>query len=223
MSGGFPEDTTLATVVATLAQLPLAANDGLRYFNTVYTAVTAEVARRVEGNAFEDPGFLVTLDVIFAGLYVDAVRSPATAPRAWQVVFDKRTRTSIEPLRFALAGMNAHINRDLAVALDLACTRAGGALDRASARCRDFAQVNAVLEAQMAQAKAELFSPVDDLVDAGLGRLDDLLEVWSIAAARDNAWTQGALLHQLTDPADRAHHLRSIDRTASLLGRLILL
>jgi hypothetical protein len=223
MSGGFPEDTTLATVVATLAQLPLAANDGVRYFNTVYTAVTAEVARRVTANAFEDTGFVVTLDVIFAGLYVDAVQSPATAPRAWQVVFDKRTRTSIEPLRFALAGMNAHINRDLAVALDLACTRLGGTLDRDSPRCRDFTQINAVLDALMAQAKAELFSPVDDLVDASMGRLDDLLEVWSIAAARDNAWTQGALLHKLTDPDDRAHHLHSIDRTASLLGRLILL
>jgi Family of unknown function (DUF5995) len=223
MSGGFPDDTTLATVVATLAQLPLAADDGIRFFNRVYTGVTAEVARRVSAGAFEDTDFMVTLDVIFAGLYLEAVRSPATAPRAWQVVFDKRTRTSIEPLRFALAGMNAHINRDLAVALDLACTRRGGTLARDSARCRDFVQINVVLETLMAQAKAELFSPLDDLVDAGLGRLDDLLEVWSIAAARDNAWTQGALLHQLTDPDDRAHHLHSIDRTASLLGRLILL
>jgi hypothetical protein len=214
---------TLAAVITALQELALPDGDGMRHFNQVYTGVTIEVARRVDAGAFEDPAFMVALDVIFAGLYLEAVRAPATAPRAWQVVFDKRMRLDIEPLRFALAGMNAHINRDLAVALDRACTRLGGTLERDSARCRDFTQINAVLGELMAQAKAQLFSPIDNLVDAAMGRLDDLLEVWSIGAARDNAWTHGALLHRLTDPDDRMQHLRSIDRTASLIGRLILL
>src|SRR5262249_51576418 len=148
--------------------------------------------------------------------YLDALRSPDTAPRAWQVMFDKRRRT-LAPLRFALAGMNAHINRDLPVALDRTCTKLGGTLDRDTPRCRDFVRINEVLVAQMSRAKAELFSGLDRLIDTALGPLDDLFEAWSITAARDSAWTHGAILHGLRDPAARDDALRSLDRTASLI------
>jgi hypothetical protein len=226
MSGGFPEGTTLDTVVDTMAGLALAAGDGVRYFHQIYTEVTRAVAARVAAGAFEDTPFMVELDVEFAGLYLDALRSPATAPRAWQVVFDRRF-AQIEPLRFALAGMNAHINRDLAVALDTACTRQGGTLDRNSPRCRDFIAINDLLVALMNQAKAELFSGIDRIADAALGPADDRFEAWSITAARDNAWTHGAVLHHLRagagTAAARAAALVSLDRTASLIGRLLLL
>jgi hypothetical protein len=222
MSGGFPEGTTLDTVVETMAGLTLADNDGVRYFHQIYTEVTRAVAARTAAGAFEDRRFLVELDVEFAGLYLDAVRSPATAPRAWQVVFDRRFER-LEPLRFALAGMNAHINRDLAVALDATCTRLGGALDRDSPRCRDFASINDILVALMNQAKTELFSRVDRFADAALGAVDDRFEAWSITAARDSAWTHGAVLHHLGPGVARNAALVSIDRTASLIGRLLLL
>jgi hypothetical protein len=230
MSGGFPEGTTLGTVVEAMAGLALAAGDGVRYFHQIYTEVTRAVAARVDAGAFEDTAFMVELDVEFAGLYLDAVRSPATAPRAWRVVFDRRF-APLEPLRFALAGMNAHINRDLAVALDTACTRLGGTLDRNSPRCRDFIAINDILVALMNQAKAELFSRIDRIADAALGPADDLFEAWSITAARDNAWTHGAVLHHLSSGVSsgvvpsgaRAAALVSLDRTASLIGRLLLL
>ncbi|HEX7840489.1 MAG TPA: DUF5995 family protein [Kofleriaceae bacterium] len=222
MSGVFPDGTTLEAVVDTMAKLPFAEGDGVRYFNQVYTAVTREVARRVAAGGFEDPPFTVALDVAFAGLYIGALRAPEAAPRAWRVLFDRRTET-IAPLRFALAGMNAHINRDLAVALDLTCTRLGGTLDRDSPRCRDFHAINGVLESLMNTAKAELFSRVDQISDAALGPIDDLFEVWSITAARDHAWTQGAILHHLGEGAARNAVLASLDRTASLIGRLLLL
>jgi hypothetical protein len=222
MSGVFPDGTTLDTVIEAMAGLPLADDDGVRYFHLVYTDVTREVARRVALGGFEDPEFLVALDVEFAGLYLQAVRAPAAAPRAWQVLFARRTHR-LAPLRFALAGMNAHINRDLAVALDATCTRLGGTLDRASARCRDFVAINGILEALMKRAKTELFSDLDRVVDLALGPLDDIVEAWSISAARDNAWSHGAVLHQLGVGEARDAALRSIDRTASLIGRLLLL
>ena len=222
MSGGCPDGTTLEAVADAMAKLPLADDDGVRYFNHVYTAVTREVARRVAAGAFEDPPFMVALDVAFAGLYIEAVRAPEVAPRAWQVVFARRAE-EIAPLRFALAGMNAHINRDLAVALDLTCTRLGGTLERDSPRCRDFLAINGALEALMNTAKAELFSRADRICDTALGPLDDRFEAWSITAARDHAWTQGALLHHLGPGPARDAALESIDRTASLIGRLLLL
>lgn len=222
MSVVFPDGTTLETVVDTLAALALPADDGVRHFHQLYLEVTREVAHRARGGAFEDVPFMVALDVAFAGLYLEAVRTPAAAPRAWQVVFDKRSHP-LSPLRFALAGMNAHINRDLAVALDLTCTQLGGGLETDSARRRDFLAINDLLVALMGRAKAELFSRLERVADAAMGPLDDLAEAWSITAARDSAWTYGTILHRLGPGTSRDAALTSLDRTASLIGRLLLL
>jgi hypothetical protein len=222
MSGVFPDGTTLDAVVDEMAGRKFDDDDGVRYFNQVYTDVTRSVARRVAAGGFEDLPFMVALDVEFAGLYLQALDAPATAPRAWQVLFDRR-RQKIAPLRFALAGMNAHINRDLAVALDTTCTRLGGTLDRSSPRYRDFVAINDVLVARMANAKAELFSRVDRVADTALGPVDDLFETWSITVARDDAWSHGAALHQLGPGVAKDAALQAIDRTASLIGRLLLL
>ncbi|TMQ02579.1 MAG: hypothetical protein E6J91_51195 [Deltaproteobacteria bacterium] len=221
-TSAFPDDTTLDTVADTMAHLSFADDDGVRHFNRIYTEVTREVVRQLAAGGFEEPRFITVLDVRFAELYLDALRSPATAPRAWRVVFERRHH-SLAPLRFALAGMNAHINRDLAVALDVTCTRLGGTLDRDSPRCRDFLKINGILAELMAQAKSELFSRFDKLADIALGPLDDLCETWSITVARDSAWTHGVILHRLGPGPARDDALRSMDRTAALIGRLLLL
>jgi hypothetical protein len=222
MSGVFPDGTTLDAVVDAMDGRRFDDDDGVRYFHVVYTEVTRSVARRVDAGGFEDLAFMVALDVEFAGLYLQALAAPATAPRAWRVLFDRRW-DKLAPLRLALAGMNAHINRDLAVALDTTVTRLGGALDRNSPRCRDFLAINDILATQMAAAKAELFSRVDRITDVMLGPVDDLLEVWSITAARDSAWSAGAALHQLGPGEAKDAAMQAMDRTASLIGRLILL
>jgi Family of unknown function (DUF5995) len=222
MSGVFPDGTTLDTVVDAMAARRFDDGDGVRYFHEVYTEVTRAVAQRVATGGFEDLPFMVALDVEFAGLYLQALDAPATAPRAWRVLFDRR-RDKLSPLRLALAGMNAHINRDLAVALDTTWTRLGGSLERDSPRCRDFLAINDILSAQMAVAKAELFSRVDRIADAALGPVDDRLEVWSIAAARDSAWTAGVALHKLGPGEAKDAAMQAMDRTASLIGRLLLL
>jgi hypothetical protein len=222
MSGVFPDGTTLDTVVDAMADRKFDDSDGVRYFHQLYTEVTRAVAHRVAAGGFEDPRFMVALDVEFAGLYLGALDAPATAPRAWRVLFDRRW-DKLAPLRFAVAGMNAHINRDLAVALDTTWARLGGTLERNSPRCRDYLAINDILSAQMATAKAELFSRVDRIADAAMGPVDDLLEAWSITAARDNAWSAGVALHKLGPGQAKDDALQAIDRTASLIGRLLLL
>jgi hypothetical protein len=220
MSGVFAEGTTVDTVVATLTDLSLASDDGVRYFHKIYIEVTREIARRIADRRYEDAAFVTALDAVFAGLYVEAVRAPDTAPRAWQALFERRTQ-SLSPLRFALAGMNAHINRDLSVALDTTYSQLGGELARDTPRYRDYVAINDVLVAMMGQAKTELFSPLDRAVDHALAPIDDRAEVWSITTARDSAWTHGALLHRLAPGLERDAVLTAIDRTASLIGRLL--
>lgn len=220
-----------ATIADVLAQMQsidarLPANDGLRWFNRLYMMVTQTVDEQTSAGAWKNPLWLAHLDVVFAGLYFDALRNFAagqSAPSAWSAVFDARFTSGIDRIQFALAGMNAHINRDLAVALDTTWTRLGGSLDRNSPRCRDFLAINDILSAQMAAAKTELFSRVDRIADAALGPVDDVLEVWSIAAARDSAWTAGVALHKLGPGEAKDAAMQAMDRTASLIGRLLLL
>ena len=96
-------------------------SDGVACFTRLYLSVTEGVEQQLGGFAFQDPRFLARLDVVFAGLFfsaLDASRSdPSAMPRAWAPLVEARAARGIAPLQFALAGMSAHINRDLPVAL----------------------------------------------------------------------------------------------------------
>ena len=60
---------------------------------------------------------MAELDVVFANLYFDALvraeRDAASIPSAWKPLLNGRTKSRVARIQFALAGMNAHINRDL--------------------------------------------------------------------------------------------------------------
>ena len=102
-------------------------------------------------HTFADARFLERLDVGFAGLFFAALdefeRAPAGAPHAWLPLFTQRAKKGVAPLQFALAGMNAHINRDLPVALVATCRELGIDLREGSPEQGDYVQVNAVLAA----------------------------------------------------------------------------
>jgi hypothetical protein len=111
----------------------------VRAFLRLYLAVTEAVDEAVDaGSAYRDRRFVRWLDVVFANLFFRALRDDArlasSAPKAWAPLFAVRARSGIAPIQFALAGMNAHINRDLPFALVETCgARSGssrGAADR---------------------------------------------------------------------------------------------
>jgi hypothetical protein len=111
-------DDVIARMCAIDALLP--ANDGLKWFNRLYLMVTQQVDLHPPGGAWQSPAWLIRLDVLFAGLYFSAVSNilcGQSVPSAWRALFEARYRTGIDRIQFALAGMNAHINHDLALAL----------------------------------------------------------------------------------------------------------
>jgi hypothetical protein len=173
-------------------EVAIDAGDGLQWFNKLYRAMTDAVAKRATRGEFRDPEFTEVLDCLFADLYFKAIRAYCMAagsePRAWTPMFDARSSRDIAPLQFAVAGMNAHINRDLVRALVSTYHRLGGEPVRGSPRHADYLHINAVLSEVHTQAKAFLFSGVLVDIDQHLGTADDVAELWSLGRARDAAW-----------------------------------
>src|SRR5579863_6509704 len=94
--------------------------DGLKWFNGLYLQVTQAVENRVTAGGFNDPAWVAELDIQFASLYFNALYAALTGapcPGCWQALFSCRNQPSIARIQFALAGMNAHINHDLPLAV----------------------------------------------------------------------------------------------------------
>jgi hypothetical protein len=204
---------------------PLGAADGVACFMRLYLAVTRGVQERLAGVAFADPAFLARLDERFADLFFAAVERP---PPAWAPLFEARARKRIAPLQFALAGMNAHINRDLPVALVEMCVEAGVALEEASPQHADYVRVNGVLATVEAKVRRDyLPHGVLGLVDRQLHRwshLDDVVAMWDVARARDAAWTNAEALWALRRERLLADgFLATLDHTVGMAGRGLLL
>src|SRR6516225_10869074 len=115
-------DEAVARMEAIGAALP--ASDGLACFNRMYLEVTKAVSADLSQGFFADPAFMAKLDVTFANLYFAAAQAagtPAAVPAACRPLAELRGQADVEPIQFALAGMNAHINHDLPVALVATC------------------------------------------------------------------------------------------------------
>src|SRR5881394_2093667 len=198
--------------------------DGVVCFARLYLSVTEDVGADLTGRGFADAGFLETLDVHFAGLFFAALESydadPASAPSAWVPLFAQRARRGIAPLQFAFAGMNAHINRDLPVALVTTCRELGLDLRERSPEHADFERVNALLVEVERRVKSAYLTGwlawIDRLVHR-LHRIDDVVAMWDVGRARDAAWTNAQALWALGDESQLASdYMVTLDRMVGL-------
>jgi hypothetical protein len=194
---------TVDDVIADLTRLDASfgAADGVEAFNHMYLTVTQLVGKNVGESYFRDPAAMQSLDVTFAGLYLAAVHAAdagARVPRAWAALFARRADARVAPIQFAIAGMNAHINHDLPVAVVRTCAAAGRSPHDGDFHA-DYLRVNALL-AQVEQQVRESFldGPAKQL-DSAAQPVLDLLSSWSIDAARDAAWVNAEVLWHLRD------------------------
>ena len=114
--------------------------------------------------AGKTPAWLTRLDVVFAQFYFTAIlnwlNDPANVPSSWKALFEARFRPGIERIQFALAGMNAHINHDLALALLQTDAELNLTPGKTSPEYDDFERVNGILEAVLPQALQFLASGI---------------------------------------------------------------
>jgi len=224
IAGGDPVAGVVKRMEEIATSLPAA--DGVARFNDLYLAVTREVGAETRAETFEDPDFLSRLDVVFADLYFAAVDADARgvgAGRAWAPLFEARARRGIAPIQYALAGMNAHINHDLALALLEAFHDVRGGPRRGSAQHRDYLRVNAILERVEERVKARFATGLIGVADEALGRLDDVVAMWKVARARDSAWTYAETLWAIRDRREHRDALvGALGRMVGLAGRGLL-
>ena len=221
---------TVSDVVEIMTALDreLPEQDGVRRFNHLYLEVTRSVDHAVTTQTFRDQSFLERLDVTFANLYFDAFAAasldPAGAPAAWRPLFECRRRAGILPIQFALAGMNAHINRDLPRTIVLTYLSIGGAPVDRDARYEDYKRVNDLLEAVEAQVKADFSTGMVAMIDAAAGTADDAVAMWKVRAAREAAWTNAEVLWTLrATPRLGDTFFARLDGLTAFAGRGLLL
>jgi hypothetical protein len=221
--------TPAASVAEVLARLEaidaaLPAADGLACFNRMYLDVTRQMNSELGQGFFADPAFMSQLDVTFANLYFDAADTadPAAAPLAWRPLVDRRAMTGIEPVQFALAGMNAHINHDLPLALVSTCAARATAPD-AGSHFADFQKVDQVLDAAEQSIRQSFESAAELAADRHLTAVANLIGSWSINSSRDLAWNNCLLLWALRDhPVARELFTGTLAASTALAGRMLL-
>jgi uncharacterized protein DUF5995 len=111
------------------------------------------------------------LDVVFANLCFAAIAAgdmdPSRAPSAWRPLLRARRNC-------AIAGMNAHINRDLPQGVVQVFEALGGDPTSDEARRQDFDSVNELLERVEGEVKTDFSVGVIGVVDVAAGRVDDI-------------------------------------------------
>jgi hypothetical protein len=193
-------DQVVGVMTAIEGALPEA--DGVRCFNHLYLEVTRAVRTAIgQSGGFHDVPFLDRLDLVFAQLYFDmlaaAERDSSKVPPAWRPLLGTRSTAGISPLQFALAGMNAHINRDLPIGIVRVFEALGGSPLQADDRHEDFKRVNDILATVEATTKAEFMTGLVGAVDAVGAPVDDRVAMWDVRAAREAAWTNAKVIWSL--------------------------
>jgi hypothetical protein len=222
-----PPPATSADVLTVMQEINnlLPSSDGLKWFNLLYIRVTQQVNGNPPPGGWKDPAWLARLDVVFAQFYYAAIRNwlnnSAHVPSSWKALFEARFRPGVERVQFALAGMNAHINHDLALALLQADKDLDLIPDKVSPAHDDFEYVNGLLDATLPVALRFLATGILGELAQDAGKVGKLLAIWSIRAARDLAWDFADHLRSLTGEA-RAVALTAQDQITGVAGRTLL-
>lgn len=214
-----PVDTVVSRMRALDAALP--ERDGLAVFNRVYLAVTEAVDRCVDTGRFADSRAAITLDVRFAERYlaaVDAADRERRPPACWRPLFQFRRHPGVRPLQFALAGINAHIGHDLALAVVDTCRTLG--CEPADVE-DEFDRVGDLLVSLEERIREDLM-PGPDLFQVA-DPLTHLLGSWSLERARDATWTAARAMWALRGLPDvAAEFTERLDTAVGFAGRMML-
>ncbi len=206
-------------------------DDGVRWFHRLYREVTERLEKQLVA-AKVRPTFLERLDVFFANAYFDALAAAGNRDaeladdfryHAWKPLFEARRRRDVAPIQFALAGMNAHINYDLAVGIERTCVAIDARPARDTAQYDEYQSVNDLMVESERTAELWLLTGALAELNRRFSPVDDVIAVWSLEHARDAAWSRAEVLWALRDQESvEKTFLGVLDRSTGLAGRALL-
>jgi hypothetical protein len=220
---------SISDVISALESIDgiLADEDGLKWFNWLYLTVTRAVDQSVASAAWHNPAWIAQLDVVFARLYLDAVRQWLTpglaAPKCWQVLFKSRNDVRVARVQFAIAGVNAHIDHDLSIAIVKTCQQFGIQPVHLSNEYRDYCHVNDVLDPIIDRAKAMLLTGLLGNCLPHINLVEDLVAGFGLRAVREAAWANGEMLNHVDAmPGLGDRFMNGLDDAAALAAHGLL-
>lgn len=225
VSGTAP--ATIDDVLMKMQQIDglLTDGDGLKWFNRLYMMVTKEVDMSPPTGGWKAAEWLLRLDVVFARYYFRAIagflNGAADTASSWSALMESRFEAGIDRILFALAGMNAHINHDLALALLETDREMDVAPVYGSPQHVDYQAVNGLLDQVMPAALKMLAAGLLGLAAQETGKIGRVLAFWNICRARDLAWDFADYLRGLNGTALTAG-LAAQDQMTGVVGRAIL-
>ena len=217
-------DELVARMAVLLSRLE-ADGDPARFFLATYLRITRAVRTALDDGLFEDPSWVATWDIDFAGLYMDALeayrRDPATAPMPWRQAFG--AKPTLRPQAHVLLGVNAHINYDLPQSL-VRVIPSGEFADLAALarRERDHERIDGVLASRVAAEDVELQRVGDQrtLMDRMLTPLNHTASRLFLTEARRKVWANTTVLHRAHEAGDGEYRRRLAELETLSAGRV---
>ena len=205
----------------------LDARDGLVWFNRWYAALTAALIDGARRHRFVEPSFVERVACHAADRYFAALSAhltdPGSGPSAWEPLLQARNVPGLLPVQHAIAGLNAHVNHALPVALVSTFTELDEAPVRASPAHVDYCRVGSILDRVLCDAAAWLSAGVSDELVSDELQLETVLTIWSSKHACEAAWAAAEVGWALrVSPLISRHHLEALDRLVGLAGRSLL-
>lgn len=205
---------------------PRRESDGVACFTHLYCVITKRVRDGIQNGFFEDADYLTALDVAFANRYFNALRAavqnPTQVPRSWRVLVEKRSDDRVESIQFAVAGVNAHVNLDLSVALLETCEQLDIEFDEGSQR-KDYLKVNQIFAEEMTNLRQHYENELVRALDSTASPVLDVVGNWSVETARDASWEVAEQLWTLSRfGINRKPFVDRIDRLTALAGNFLL-
>jgi len=200
------------------------AGDQRRIFLGCYSQMTGNMLKAIQAGEFHDNAWVMELLEHFADYYFKALQAyeqqPARAPSVWQIAFEAARDSHVHVLQHLMLGINAHINFDLVFALEdvLHAEWVGLSPRQRMERYEDHCRVNEVIARTLDAVQdsiVERFAPKMDLIDDGMGRVDEWLASKVISIYRDRVWQMAVERLQAQNESER-EIIRAVVEKSSL-------
>ena len=214
-------DGVIADMVANFEPLD-ASCDPRAVFALTYLLTTEAFRETLGTGFFVDEPAIIQLDRAFADLFFAATNAypGGDAPPAWRRAFDAATQGRTNAVQDVFLGMNAHIQRDLPVAL----AAVGLIRPDGSSRKGDHDAVNEILSGVLDHIEDEVgrrYDPLVTFADASPSPIDEMGALEMLKSWREGAWRNAERLSLARTPAERARIMQQIEAYSTAWAEII--